>query len=144
MNRSKSASLAHTDIEPPRAVAGSDQSHRPTAPGIAYQPIRMRKPLAATPGSSRRRCARNSVTLTTTGAFSGSWGPGIHGVRRGTAEAAVAILVSSIPPSVRLHLFCVTVQCRCLRPDQFEGARLSPGHPARAGSVRTTGAELAA
>ena len=35
------------------AVAGSDQSHRPIAPGMAYQPRRIRKPLHSTPGRSR-------------------------------------------------------------------------------------------
>jgi hypothetical protein len=41
-------------MEPLRELAGSDHSHSPTAPGIAYQPIRMRMPWAATPASTTR------------------------------------------------------------------------------------------
>ena len=91
MNRSRSASDAHTDIDPLRDAAGRAHSHMPTAPGIAYHPIRMRSPLAAMPGSMRRCCAENSVTLTTTGASCGSTGPGIQGVSKGQKEAALAI-----------------------------------------------------
>jgi hypothetical protein len=39
-------------MEPPRDVAGNIHSHRPIAPGIAYQPEPIRRPFAPTPGSA--------------------------------------------------------------------------------------------
>ena len=65
---------------------------------MAYQPIRMRSPLTATAGSTRRWCAENSVTLTTTGASPGSTGPGVQGVNMGAATAAVGPFTGDMPP----------------------------------------------
>lgn len=99
MNRSRLSSLSHTEIEPPRRAAGSDHSHRPTAPVMAYQPNRIRSPLAATVGRSRRYWARNSVTLTTTGWLLGAHGPGIHGRITGAEHPAAALLGSTTAPA---------------------------------------------
>src|ERR1700676_3015560 len=113
MNRSRSSSLAHTEIDPPRELAGSDHSHMPTAPGMAYHPIRMFRPFNAMPGSSRRRCARNSVTLTTTGAPRESTAPGIQGVRSGLPDGVEGVVVvDSISSTLVLRLVRVRVQFR--------------------------------
>src|SRR5580704_16885644 len=114
MNRSRSSSLAHTEIDPPRELAGSDHSHMPTAPGMAYHPIRMFRPFNAMPGSSRRRCARNSVTLTTTGAPRESTGPGIQGIRSGLPDGVEVVLevvaLDSISSTLVLRLVRVRIQ----------------------------------
>src|SRR5439155_19502352 len=95
--RRRSSSSVHTEIEPLRRRVGSDQSQRPTAPGIAYQPIRSRSPVSVTPGTWRQRAIAKSVTLTTTGPLVPASGPGAQRVHIGTSTSGTPTRGSVAP-----------------------------------------------
>src|SRR3954447_2222444 len=86
-NRRRWSSAVHTETDPLRRWPGIDHSHRPTAPGIAYQPSRRRRPSAAAIGTSRQRASDRSVTLTTTSPTGSAAGPAAQLVKRGDGTA---------------------------------------------------------